>query len=377
MARITCTHRPPCPGCPRLGDRGPAPASLAALGDFARERGIEPEAPVIGPGLGFRTRARLAVRGRARSPKVGIFQEGSHQIVDIPRCRVHHPQVNRVAVSLREAIRATGTPPYVERGHHGQVRYLQVSVADDERVQVVVVGRGEEPSALLPLLGALRASLGDELQGLFWNGQPAADNRILGPHWQKIAGEDALLEVHEGTRVFYPPGAFRQSHGELAARLGARLREWLPARSRVVEYFAGAGALGLPLAARGAQVRFNERESESLRGLEMGIAALDAAARSRTRVLAGPAEAHLEALGSVDTAILDPPRRGVGPELVAALRAAPVERIVYVSCGLSSFLEEATALCAAGGYRLARLAPFDFFPYADHLETLALFERSV
>jgi len=37
------------------------------------------------------------VRGRATSPKIGIFQEESHRIVDVPRCVVHHPLVNEVA----------------------------------------------------------------------------------------------------------------------------------------------------------------------------------------------------------------------------------------------------------------------------------------
>ena len=248
-------------------------------------------------------------------------------------------------------------------------------MGDDERAQVVVVGNGEDPSELRPLLDELETRMGAELHSLFWNGQPARDNRILGPHWLHVCGEEALCEVHDGTRVFYPPGAFRQSHGQLAARLGARLREWLPERARVVEFFAGSGALGLPLAARGADVAFNERESESLRGLELGIAALGAEARARTQILAGPAETHAEGLRDAEIAILDPPRRGIGDRLVESLRESQVRQIVYVSCGLDSFLREAARLCAPGGFRLTRLAPFDFFPYANHTETLALLTR--
>ncbi|HVM64194.1 MAG TPA: hypothetical protein VMU14_04980, partial [Acidimicrobiales bacterium] len=106
---VVCPHRPPCPGCPRFGEPGLAPPALAALEALARDAGLAPPSVVEGPPFGWRHRARLMVRGRATSPKVGIFQEGSHRIVDMPQCLVHHPGVNVVAAAAKAAIRATGT----------------------------------------------------------------------------------------------------------------------------------------------------------------------------------------------------------------------------------------------------------------------------
>src|SRR5262245_65271066 len=111
----SCPHRPPCPGCPRFGAPGIPDAALDALAALARETGLAVPVPIEGAPFGYRLRARLAVRGRATSPKIGLFQEGSHRIVDIPRCPIHHPLVNVVAAEARRAIRATGTPPYA---HH-------------------------------------------------------------------------------------------------------------------------------------------------------------------------------------------------------------------------------------------------------------------
>jgi tRNA/tmRNA/rRNA uracil-C5-methylase (TrmA/RlmC/RlmD family) len=73
----------------------------AALGTLLAAAGLPPPVVVEGASFGYRHRARLAVRGRAASPKIGIFQEGSHRVVDIPRCLVHHPLVNEVAASPR------------------------------------------------------------------------------------------------------------------------------------------------------------------------------------------------------------------------------------------------------------------------------------
>ena len=169
-----CPHRPPCPGCPRYGEPGPPKPALAALAALAEEAGIDPPTVRTAPAPGSRHRARLMVRGRARSPKIGLFQAGSHRIVDIPRCGLHHPLVNEVAAAARHAIRASGLAPYADRPHTGVVRALQVVVERPTgRAQVVWVTCDETPERVAPLLVPFREALReDRLAGLFWNGNP-------------------------------------------------------------------------------------------------------------------------------------------------------------------------------------------------------------
>src|SRR4029077_18833517 len=165
-----------------------------------------------------------AVRGRPASPKIGIFQEGSHRVVDIPRCLVHHPLVNEVAAVTKEAARRMGVVPYADRSHRGMLRYLQIVVERRTgRVQVVVVANDETPDALAPLAGAIERALGARLHSLWWNGNPARTNTILGPSWHCWAGAEAVREELGGAEVFFPPGAFGQSNlplfGEIVAQV--------------------------------------------------------------------------------------------------------------------------------------------------------------
>jgi len=331
---------------------------------------------VEGPSLGYRRRSRLAVRGRATSPKVGLFQEGSHRLVDIPRCPIHHARVNDVALALRRAIRATATPPYQERTHRGSVRHLQVVVErDGGRAQVVVVGNGDDPEPMRPLLAALAAELGDALQGLWWNGNPARTNVILGPHWAHIEGEAAVVEHIGGARVFFPPAAFGQANLDLADAIVARVAGWVPDGARVVEFHAGTGAIGLGLATRVRSLAMNEVSEAGLSGLALGIDALPAAARARVSVLPGDASAHAAAARGADVVIADPPRKGLEPALLAALADAPPLRLVLVSCSVDAFVREARTLHAAG-LTVRAIVPYALFPYTEHVETVALFERA-
>lgn len=372
-----CPHRPPCPGCPRYGEPGIAREAQEVLGAIARDAGLGAPRVVEGERFGFRHRARLMVRGRATSPKIGIFREGTHEIVDIPRCRVHHPLVNEVAAALREAARATGVRPYADSTHAGVLRAVQIVIERATRsAQVVLVTNGASPDPIRALAAALVRGLGASLHSLWWNGQPERSNAILGPRWQRLHGPEAVRESIGGADVFFPPGAFGQSHLDLADRLVAAVHALVPDGARVAEYYCGVGPIGLGLLARAAQVVFVESAPGALRGLELGLAARPAAERARATAVAGEAGASLDALSGADVVIADPPRKGLDAPLAHALAASPPARFVYVSCDLASFRRDLEELRAERRLRLVSLDAYALFPNTAHVEALACFERA-
>lgn len=375
-ALAPCPHRPPCPGCPRYGTPGPSPAALARLAAIATAAGVTGPSVATGDGAGHRHRARLMVRGRAGSPKIGLFQEGSHRIVNIPRCVVHHPRINEVAAAVRRAIRAVGAAPYADRPHVGLVRAIQTVVERPSgRVQLVLVTNDTSPDATLPLARAVEGEIGDALHSLWWNGNPDRTNVILGSQWQLLAGPDAVREVIGGVGVHYPPGAFGQSHLALADRLAALIASWVPDGARVCEFHAGCGALGLSLLARVTRLDCNEWAAPGLEGLARGIAERPPEERARVRVFAGRAGEHAALADEADVVVVDPPRRGLEPALLARLANDPPHRVIAVACGLDAFERECAALLAGGRLVLAELHAFDFFPFTEHVETVARFER--
>ncbi|MFK7894385.1 MAG: hypothetical protein AB8G23_01040 [Myxococcota bacterium] len=329
------------------------------------------------PGEGHRHRARLAVRGRARSPKIGLFQAGSHRIVDTPNCLVHHPRINATAKLLRQAIRQTGIQPYADAPHRGQLRYVQIVVdRATERVQVVLVGNGEDPGVLGDLPEVFAALLGDSLQGLFFNAQPERSNAVLGPKMVKLYGEDALCEHIAGRDVFFPPGAFGQNHLPLFEQAVRRIAELVPERSRVAEFYCGVGSIGLPLIDRVERIAFNERSPDGLDGLKLGLAALPPEMRARATVFAGAAGEQPQAMADADLVLVDPPRKGLDGPLREALIRTPPKRLVYLACGLDRMIEDVAALTEQHGLQLRGIEAFDFFPFTEHVETLVWLDRN-
>src|SRR5208283_5768962 len=110
-----------------------------ALNELARAHGL-PDVPVIsGKAAGFRLRARLAIRGRLNSPKLGLFELGTHRVVHIPNCSVQHPLINRAVALVRRALVDARVSSYSDRAHSGLARYLQVTVERSSQTAQVVI----------------------------------------------------------------------------------------------------------------------------------------------------------------------------------------------------------------------------------------------
>ena len=374
---LSCPHRPPCPGCPRFGEAGIATAAGSALDALARAHSLPPVAVISGATAGFRLRARLAIRGHVGSPKLGLFELGSHRVVHIPHCSVQHPLINRVAAVVRRALVEARITNYSDKAHLGLARYLQVVVErSSQTAQVVIVANSDSPAPLTDCFGLIRERLGAQLHSLWFNANRERSNVILGPEFHHWCGPTSVTERFGGAAVHYPPGAFGQNNLDIAQQIVGHVRAQIPDGAHVTEFYAGVGAIGLSVLAQVGAIQMNEVSPSSLHGLELGMAELDSASRAKISVVAGPAGAMRSAAAGAQVVIADPPRKGLDSELTEYLSEQPPERLLYVSCGLDSFLSDAARLTARGRLRLVALTAFNLLPFTGHVETLARFERA-
>jgi 23S rRNA (uracil1939-C5)-methyltransferase len=373
----SCPHRPPCPGCPRFGEHGISPAAQGALDELARTHGLPEVSVISGQAAGFRVRARLAIRGRLSSPKLGLFELGTHRVVHIPNCSVQNPLINRVAAAVRRALVDARVTSYSDKAHLGVARYLQVVVErSSQTAQVVIVANSATQEPLEACFDLIRERLGGELHSLWFNANCERSNTILGPEFQNWCGPASVVERFGGAAVHYPPGAFGQNNLEIAQRIIEHVRAQIPEGARVAEFYAGVGAIGLSVLAQASEIRMNELSPHSLHGLELGLAELDAADRGRITIVPGPAGAARFAAAGAQVVIADPPRKGLDPELAEYLAEDPPERFVYVSCELESLFNDTARLTSHGKLRLGALTAFNLFPFTGHVETVARFERA-
>ena len=90
---------------------------------------------------------------------------------------------------------------------------------------------------------------------------------------------------------------------------------------------------------------------------------------------AGEAAARLCGEGArPDVIVVDPPRKGLAPEVIDAMAQMASDRIVYVSCDPATLARD-VKLLSRYGYTLTHAEAFDLFPRTFHVECVVLMTR--
>ncbi len=147
-----------------------------------------------------------------------------------------------------------------------------------------------------------------------------------------------------GRRIATPAGrATRPTTDRVREAWMSAIAPELPG-ARVLDLFAGSGALGLEALSRGAaHVTFVENGAPSLGALQQNLQAL-AVPEERTRIVRGDAERFVADAARLeyDLAFADPPYgSGFAPRLAAAYREHPFARIFCIEHARSEPIEPA------------------------------------
>jgi tRNA/tmRNA/rRNA uracil-C5-methylase (TrmA/RlmC/RlmD family) len=182
-----------------------------------------------------------------------------------------------------------------------------------------------------------------------------------------------LRVAPEGWEV--PRDSFFQNNFFLLPRLVETARECLRGGGAryLLDIYCGVGFFSVELADL----------VEAFAGVELDLQAvkaakLNAAARNRRNgeFLAGRAENLLPGLmerfsASATAVLLDPPRIGCPPDMLALLGRTRPRQIIYISCHPATMARDLNVLCAQDVYQLARVVPLDMFPQTAHVECIA------
>lgn len=368
---VQCPHADRCPGCPLIGLAYPEQLAQKALG---LERAFAAYPVLSGVGVApvrgaenvtdYRVRAKLVLR----DGKLGLFARGTHEVVDIPDCPVLRPRVREVARRLRGLF-----------SDASDVSSIDLREADDGvLVTLGCASRG-------PAVERLAARVFDEISGVVsvavGDRAPKAPRVLAALPTIRHGPNEARHRLEaEGPFHYASPGAFTQLHAEQALRVYEHVTERLAsalgalAGAPVLELYAGSGALALRLARAGALVTTVESHAPAVRLSERAAReqGLELTARSGD---AGALLAELSRSGKRFRAlVVNPPRRGLSPDVRRLVGALAPEVLVYISCEPTTLARDADDL-GRWGLCLAGVSPFDMIPLSEAVETVTTFVR--
>ena len=422
-----------CRSCPDLAR--PLPEQLAAK--QAQVAGLLADGPTPVPRdtwlppagsapTGFRNKAKMAVSGSVSAPVLGLADRFGGSL-DLRGCPLHVDAIQESLPVLGQLVTGLGLEPYHIAADRGELKYLLLTASPTGALMVRWVLRSHRHvGTLRRALPRIRRAL-PQLEVMSANIQPVRQAVLEGE-------EEILLGLAEGMSdrlqmdlllpaqdvpgrpegrkaeetvlpLLLPTRSFFQTNTAVAEELYATARQWAAqwaSRRRVAggragadagrigagskrgavplrlwDLFCGVGGFALALASHpalhGAQVRGVELSASAIHGAQASARLMGLDPR-RVWFEAGDARVLDPRSGDVpDLLVVNPPRRGIGPDLAQRIEASGVGRVLYSSCNPSSLVSD---LAAMPSLRVRRARLFDMFPHTGHAEVLVELGRS-
>lgn len=353
-----------CGGCAYQALSANAQLELkqAVLRESLARAGVAWDGPIqahASPEQGWRTRASFHLQTRGNGVALGLREEGTHRVVDLPHCLQLSGELNQ---AFRAFALAFAEAPRLAR----LVRDVDVAESLDGKRRVACLEGQLDARSAAALL-----ALADEVPQIAALGALIGAGR--GRRFLALRGESSVESSVLGVRLRSHVRSFFQANRFLVEALAGAVGEMVPSGGRVLDLYAGVGLFALPLA----------RAADEVLAVELNPwAARDAEANAQTagagNVRVWRAEV-LEALAACraepgERIVLDPPRTGAGADVVRAIVSREPLRVVYVSCDPPTLGRDLRHFEAAG-YRPDRIELFDLFPDTLHMEAVAALSR--
>lgn len=324
---------PPCPLFARCGgcnyQHAPYEFQLARKVEILREQlrrvgkidytgAIE---AIGSPAYGYRNRVQVHIQGE----KLGYLAARSHDFVALEGdCPVSSPRLNQALAAMRGRLSDARFPRFL--------RSLEIFTNESE-VQVNAID----------LDRPLRKDFFE------WCESAAA-----------IEYPTDYGNFRVGPRSFFQVNRFLIGKLVETAIVGA-------AGQTALDLYAGVGLFSLPLSKSFASVTAVEAGSSAARDLEHNTGGVVRSEHSRVEDYLGRADS------TPDFVLADPPRAGLGKEVVAHLNRLAPPRLTIVSCDPATLARD---LAMLSSYSLERVTVVDLFPQTYHIETVVHLGRS-
>ncbi|MEL7641186.1 MAG: 23S rRNA (uracil(1939)-C(5))-methyltransferase RlmD [Solidesulfovibrio sp.] len=342
--------------------------TLSRLGGLS---GLEVAPTVASPRVfAYRNKMEFAFAGRLHLGLHERLRPG--RVLDIGQCLLMEPWAGEVLGFVRDTCRETGLAAFDARTNKGVWRHLVLRASEQTgaRLAHVITGPARGAGDAAHRLGEALLARFPFLTGFVHSVRRAPTAVAFGERQVLALGADHIEERFGAARLHVSADAFAQTNTQAATALyGVVTRAaGSDARGTAVDCYCGCGGIALNLAPH----------FETVYGLEADKRAVADAVRSAELSGIGNAvfKAQDAAKGlselsgiSPSVVVLDPPRAGATPEMLAAVLAAAPKKVVYVSCNPATLARDLKALGEL--YAVVRVTPVDQFPHTAHIEAVA------
>ena len=308
---------------------------------------------------------------------LGLHKKGStYDVLTAADCKLVHEDMTKILTCVLEYFQRLEASYYKKLQHVGYLRHLLLRRGDTTgEILVNLVTTTQEEYDLEPLTKELLGlELCGKIVGILHILNDSLSDVVQSDETKILYGQDYFYEKLIGLVFKITPFSFFQPNSRGAEVLYDTVRNYIGNIDNKIVYdlFSGTGTIAQVLAPVAKQVIGVEIVEEAVE------AAKENAKRNgldNCRFIAGDVFKVLDEIEEKpDVIVLDPPRDGIHPKALPKILDYGVEKIIYISCKMTSLARD-LEMIQARGYDVVNFTAVDQFCETVHCEVVALLEK--
>lgn len=308
---------------------------------------------------------------------LGLHKKGStYDVLTAHDCKLVHEDMTKILSCVLSYFKERNVSYYKKMQHVGYLRHLLLRRGDiTGEILVNLVTTTQEEYDLQPLVAALLSlELEGKIVGILHILNDSLSDVVQSDETRILYGQDFFYEKLLGLEFKVTPFSFFQPNSRAAEVLYSTVREYIGDIDNMTLYdlFSGTGTIGQILAPVAKEVFGVEIIEEAV------VAANENAKHNgltNCKFIAGDVFKVLDEIEEKpDVIVLDPPRDGIHPKALPKILDYGVDKIVYISCKVTSLARD-LEMIQERGYKVVKAVAVDQFVHTVHVETVCLLSK--
>ncbi|MDO6810711.1 23S rRNA (uracil(1939)-C(5))-methyltransferase RlmD [Zobellia galactanivorans] len=298
------------------------------------------------------------------------------KILDIKKCHLQQDPSNAIRLETRDFAIKNGLTFFNPRNQHGQLRTLMIRTASTGELMVMIQFYEDNKAKRELLLNHLKATF-PEITSLLYVINQKQNDTIYDQEIVCFSGRDHIFEEMEGLKFKINAKSFYQTNSAQAYELYKLTREFadLKGDELVYDLYTGTGTIAQFVAKKAKKVVGIESVPEAIADAKANaerneIDNVDFFVGDMKNVFN---QEFIEANGTPDVIITDPPRDGMHKDVVQQILNIAPDKVVYVSCNSATQARDLALM--KDTYQVIKVQPVDMFPQTHHVENIVLLKK--
>lgn len=325
----------------------------------------------------YRNKAQFPVQNVNGTVQLGFYRERSHDIIPTDNCLIQHKDCPDIIKALKVWMLKFNIQPYDEIAHSGIIRHLYTRTSSSTGEFLVCIVSYTDSIPHSKELVDMLLETDVNIKGIILCVNKTHGNKILSDSYKLLWGKDFIFDNIGELKFKISAQSFFQVNTEQALELYSQAKEYaqLTGNEDIIDLYCGTGTIGLFMCDKARSLYGMEIISQAIHDAKMN-AELNGINNANFEVGDAGSFSLKDKKFKPDNTVVfvDPPRKGLTPELIESIAEFSPKKLVYISCDPATMARD-IKLFAQKGVFLQKYCAVDMFPRTRHVETVCLLSK--